>query len=94
MSDLKKLGSFTYGGPPENQTRYEGIVGMRQAYGLNNAVPAELLRQERPDYILSLEVFLRPVLRDDPSALDGYVLERSWPSDAFGSRGLLLYRRG
>jgi osmoprotectant transport system substrate-binding protein len=38
MSDLKKLGSFTYGGPPENQTRYEGIVGMREAYGLNNAV--------------------------------------------------------
>lgn len=37
MSDLKKLGSFTYGGPPENQTRYEGIVGMRQAYGLDNA---------------------------------------------------------
>ncbi|HEY3111204.1 MAG TPA: hypothetical protein VGL23_20770 [Chloroflexota bacterium] len=66
----------------------------REAYGLNNAVPAELLRRERPDYILSLEVFLRPVLRDEPSALDGYVLERSWPSDAFGSRGLLLYRRG
>lgn len=37
MSDLKKLGPFTYGGPPENQTRYEGIVGMRQAYGLDNA---------------------------------------------------------
>jgi osmoprotectant transport system substrate-binding protein len=37
MSDLKKLGSFTYGGPPENQTRYQGIVGMRQAYGLDNA---------------------------------------------------------
>ena len=38
MSDLKKLGSFTYGGPPENQTRYEGIVGMREAYGLGKAV--------------------------------------------------------
>ena len=37
MSDLKKLDSFTYGGPPENQTRYQGIVGMRQAYGLDNA---------------------------------------------------------
>jgi osmoprotectant transport system substrate-binding protein len=37
MSDLKKLRSFTYGGPPENQTRYQGIVGMRQAYGLDNA---------------------------------------------------------
>lgn len=37
MSDLKKLGPFTYGGPPENQTRYEGLRGMQQAYGLDNA---------------------------------------------------------
>lgn len=36
MPDLKRLDSFTNGGPPENQTRYQGIVGMRQAYGLNN----------------------------------------------------------
>jgi glycine betaine/choline ABC-type transport system substrate-binding protein len=35
-SDLKRLASFSNGGPPENQTRYEGIVGMRQAYGLDN----------------------------------------------------------
>jgi osmoprotectant transport system substrate-binding protein len=38
MDDLAKLPSFTNGGPPENQTRYEGIVGMRQAYGITNAV--------------------------------------------------------
>jgi osmoprotectant transport system substrate-binding protein len=36
MEDLKKLKSFSYGGPPENRTRYEGVVGMHQAYGLNN----------------------------------------------------------
>jgi osmoprotectant transport system substrate-binding protein len=35
MSDLKKLGTFTYGGPPENRTRYEGLRGMQQAYGLH-----------------------------------------------------------
>ncbi|MCE3551300.1 hypothetical protein LWC33_07505 [Pseudonocardia sp. RS11V-5] len=38
MTDLTKLPSFTNGGPSENQTRYKGIVGMRQAYGLTNAV--------------------------------------------------------
>jgi hypothetical protein len=38
MTSLTKLPSFTYGGPPEKQTRYQGIVGMRQAYGLTNAV--------------------------------------------------------
>jgi osmoprotectant transport system substrate-binding protein len=36
MEDLNKLPSFTNGGPPENKTRYEGIVGMHQAYHLDN----------------------------------------------------------
>jgi osmoprotectant transport system substrate-binding protein len=36
MEDLKKLSSFSNGGPPENKTRYEGLVGMHQAYHLNN----------------------------------------------------------
>ena len=35
-ADLKKLKSFKFGAPPENKTRYEGVVGMKQAYGLNN----------------------------------------------------------
>jgi osmoprotectant transport system substrate-binding protein len=36
MRDLAKLGTFTYGGPPENRTRYEGVRGMQQAYGLKH----------------------------------------------------------
>jgi osmoprotectant transport system substrate-binding protein len=36
MEDLKKLPSFTNGGPPENKSRYEGIVGMHEAYHLFN----------------------------------------------------------
>jgi len=35
-SDLKKLKSFSFGAPPENKTRFEGVVGMQQVYGLNN----------------------------------------------------------
>jgi osmoprotectant transport system substrate-binding protein len=35
-ADLKKLGRFTYGGPPENRTRFQGALGMRQVYGLDN----------------------------------------------------------
>jgi osmoprotectant transport system substrate-binding protein len=35
-ADLKKLGPFRYGGPPENRTRFQGAVGMKQVYGLNN----------------------------------------------------------
>ncbi len=35
VADMKKVGSFTYGGPPENATRYQGVVGLQEAYGLN-----------------------------------------------------------
>lgn len=35
MDDLSKLGKFSFGGPPENATRYQGVVGMKQVYGLN-----------------------------------------------------------
>lgn len=34
IADMSKLGSFTFGGPPEAATRYQGVVGMKQAYGL------------------------------------------------------------
>lgn len=37
VGDLKNVpGKFSYGGPPENRTRYQGVLGMKQAYGLNN----------------------------------------------------------
>jgi osmoprotectant transport system substrate-binding protein len=34
VGDLKKVGSFTYAGPPENATRYQGVIGLKKAYGL------------------------------------------------------------
>ncbi len=35
IADLKPLGkSVVLGGPPENATRYEGVVGLNQAYGV------------------------------------------------------------
>lgn len=36
IDDMKKLSHFTYLGPPENATRYQGVVGLKQAYGLHN----------------------------------------------------------
>lgn len=36
IADLASLPSFTYGGPPENATRYQGVLGLEQAYGLHN----------------------------------------------------------
>jgi osmoprotectant transport system substrate-binding protein len=37
IADLSRVGRFRYGGPPENGTRYQGVVGLRQAYGLERA---------------------------------------------------------
>jgi len=44
VGDLRRLGSFTFGGAPENETRYQGLVGMRRAYGLTKArfLPVQL----------------------------------------------------
>ena len=36
IADLSKLKHWTYGGPEENKTRYEGVVGLQQAYKLHN----------------------------------------------------------
>jgi osmoprotectant transport system substrate-binding protein len=34
-ADLKKVPGFKFGAPPENKTRYQGAVGMKQVYGLD-----------------------------------------------------------
>ncbi len=35
IGDMKKVGAFTYGGPPENAKRFQGVKGLNQAYGLS-----------------------------------------------------------
>jgi osmoprotectant transport system substrate-binding protein len=36
IPDLKKLSTIKYGAPAENRTRYDGLVGLKKVYGLNN----------------------------------------------------------
>jgi osmoprotectant transport system substrate-binding protein len=36
IGDLSKLGPVTYGAPAENRTRFDGLVGLKQVYGLNH----------------------------------------------------------
>jgi osmoprotectant transport system substrate-binding protein len=33
-ADLKKVSGFKFGAPPENKTRFQGALGMKQVYGL------------------------------------------------------------
>jgi osmoprotectant transport system substrate-binding protein len=46
-ADLKKLGTFRYGGPPENKTRFQGAVGMKRVYGLTKLVYVPLPIERR-----------------------------------------------
>lgn len=34
VADLSKVGTFSYGAPPENRTRFQGLKGMKSEYGL------------------------------------------------------------
>jgi osmoprotectant transport system substrate-binding protein len=36
VGDLKKLSSFSLGAPPEFRTRFSGVLGLKQEYGLDN----------------------------------------------------------
>ncbi len=84
MQDLAKLSSFTYGGPPENRTRYQGLAGMQQAYGLNNArfvaIPIgaqyRALNRARVDTIA--------VSTTDGQLLGGHYVVLGDPKDIFG----------
>jgi osmoprotectant transport system substrate-binding protein len=71
IADIKKLGSVSYGAPAENRTRYDGLVGLRQVYGLNNLqfVPlAEGLNYKALD---SGQVKIATIFTTDPQLQGG-----------------------
>jgi hypothetical protein len=60
---------------------------------VNYAVPTELIVDLQPEVLVSLEVFLRRTLLSSQQFLDEYHLVWQAPTDAFGSRGLMIYAR-
>jgi len=84
IGDLRRLGAFSFGGAPENETRYQGLVGMRRAYGLTKArfVPVTLGDQYRA--LDSGRVDVANVLTTDGQLARGaYVVLRD-PKRIFG----------
>jgi osmoprotectant transport system substrate-binding protein len=85
-ADLRGIGPFTYGGPSENRTRFQGVVGMRQVYKLNNLRYVPLKIEERYQALARGKVDMigafstEPQLRDtskitvlsDPEGIFGY----------------------
>ena len=60
--------------------------------GVENAVPTGLILELRPDYVVSLEIFIRDSLLKSDEFAQSYELERTYPTAAFGSKGLHVFR--
>jgi hypothetical protein len=62
-------------------------------YVINYAIPADLILDERPDYLVILETYGRRSLLPDPRFEAAYSLVRRVPTDLYGSRGMLVFER-
>jgi hypothetical protein len=63
------------------------------AYVINYAIPTDLVLQRSPDYVVFLEVYGRNTLLADPRFAQSYELVKTIPTDIYGSRGMLIWRR-
>jgi osmoprotectant transport system substrate-binding protein len=88
VADLKRLGAFRFGGAPENRSRYQGLVGMRQAYGLTGAkfIPVLLGRQYAA--LDRGRVDVANVLSTDGQLADGRYVVLDDPKRIFGFQNL------
>ncbi len=64
-----------------------------EAYDINYAVPADYVLAEQPEVIVILEVYGRKTLALDGRFGEAYELWRTYPTDIYGSEGMLVYRR-
>lgn len=62
-------------------------------YTINYAVSPDLIIDERPDYLVILEVYGREGLLKDPRFLNSYRLVEELPTDIYGSRAMLVFTR-
>jgi hypothetical protein len=62
-------------------------------YVINYAVPADLILNQQPAYAVFLEAYIRNTLLKNERFSKEYELIRKWPTDLYGSDGLLLFKR-
>lgn len=62
------------------------------AYVINYAIAPDLILDERPDFVVILEVYGREGLLRDPRFAREYTLVERIPTDIYGSEGMLVYR--
>ena len=84
LGDLKQLTSFTNAGPPENATRYEGVIGMEQAYGLDNLIFRPMKIGTQYAALKSGKVDTVAGFTTDPQLTKGNLVELADPKNIFG----------
>jgi hypothetical protein len=62
-------------------------------YVINYAIPPDLILDNKPDYIVMLEVYGREGLLKDSRFLASYALREKIPTDIYGSDGKLIIER-
>jgi hypothetical protein len=64
-----------------------------EQYVINYAIPAKLILDQRPDFVVILEVYGRETLLKDASFLQQYHLLQKIDTDMYGSDGMLIFQR-
>jgi len=64
-----------------------------ESYVINYAVPTNLILDQKPDWIVLLEVYGRNTIFRDPQFMAQYSLVDSIPTDIYGSEAMLIYQR-
>jgi hypothetical protein len=65
----------------------------KSAFVINYAIPADLILDQRPDWVVILEVYGRNTLLKDERFLQQYTLWDTLDTAIYGSRGMVIYRQ-
>jgi osmoprotectant transport system substrate-binding protein len=89
-ADLRRIGTFTYGGPAENRTRFQGVVGMRQVYKLKNIRYVPLRIENRYRALDSGKVDMIGAFTTEPQLRDTHKIRvLSDPAGIFGYQNIV-----
>jgi osmoprotectant transport system substrate-binding protein len=89
-ADLRDIGSFTYGGPSENRTRFQGVVGMRKVYKLTNLRYVPLMIEQRYQALESGKVDMIGAFTTEPQLRDtSRITVLSDPAGIFGFQNIV-----
>jgi arabinofuranosyltransferase len=65
----------------------------KSSYVSNYAIPADLILNEQPDWLVFLEIYGRNTLGVNAAFQQNYIFVDDLPTDIYDSNGMLIYRR-